>query len=53
MVSLAHKDLSTWNIKISQKVQKKFKFHQKSAKTRVMKILITIPFNPRKYAATY
>ena len=52
-VSLAHKDLYTWNIKIFGKFEKKFKFYPKMVKTGVIKNIDHLSINSRNYAAAY
>ena len=49
IVSLAHKDPYTWNIKNFLKM-KKFKFYQKISKTGVIKNIDNYHINSRNYA---
>ena len=52
IVSKAHKDPYTWNIKNFQKF-KKFKFYPKITKTEVVKYVDHHPINSRHYAEAY
>ena len=52
IVSQAHKDPYTWNIRIFQKFEK-FNFYPKIIKIGVKKNVDHHPINSRKYAAAY